>query len=84
MGNLQNKENINLANELDYIAANYIINNKEELDLTKDIECEKLVEKISDLLKAIDNMDQIKESYITLIYFILDPSSIYNNCIIIK
>ena len=51
MGNLQNKENINLANELDYIAANYIINNTEELDLTKDKECEKLVEKISDLLR---------------------------------
>ena len=51
MGNLQNKENINLANELDYIAANYILNNKEDLDLTKDKECEKLVEKIADLLK---------------------------------
>ena len=47
MGNLQNKENINLANELDYIAANYILNNKEDIDITKDKECEKLVEKIA-------------------------------------
>ena len=62
MGNLQNKENINLANELDYIAANYIINNKEELDLTKDIECEKLVEKISDLLKK--NLNGLQSNFL--------------------
>jgi hypothetical protein len=40
--------------------------------------------KISDLLNAIDNMDRIKKSNMILIYFILDPSSIYNDCIIIK
>ena len=52
MGNFQNKENINLANEIDYIAANYILNNKaDDLDLTKDTECLKLVEKVSTLLK---------------------------------
>ena len=62
MGNLQNKENINLANELDYIAANYIINNKEELDLTKDKECEKLVEKISDLLKK--NLNGLQSNFL--------------------
>jgi hypothetical protein len=62
MGNLQNKENINLANELDYIAANYIINNKEEIDLTKDKECEKLVEKISDLLKK--NLNGLQSNFL--------------------
>ena len=62
MGNLQNKENINLANELDYIAANYIINNKEDIDLTKDKECEKLVEKISDLLKK--NLNGLQSNYL--------------------
>jgi hypothetical protein len=51
MGNFQNKDDKNLANELDYIAANYIINNKENIDLTKDKECIKMVEKVAALLQ---------------------------------
>ena len=62
MGNLQNKENVNLANELDYIAANYIINNKEDIDLTKDKDCEQLVEKITDLLKT--NLNGLQSNYL--------------------
>jgi hypothetical protein len=51
MGNFQNKEGINLANEIDYIAANYILNNKDDFDLTKDSECNHLVQKVSSFLK---------------------------------
>lgn len=62
MGNFQNKENINLANELDYIAANYIINNKDEIDFTKDTECIKLVEKVSAYLKK--NLNGLQANYL--------------------
>lgn len=64
MGNFQNKENINLANEIDYIAANYILNNKdaENVDLTKDTECLKLVEKVSTLLKK--NLNGLQSNYL--------------------
>jgi len=63
MGNFQNKENINLANEIDYIAANYILNNKAaDLDLTKDTECLKLVEKVSTLLKK--NLNGLQSNYL--------------------
>ena len=64
MGNFQNKENINLANEIDYIAANYILNNKdaENVDLTKDTECLKLVEKVATLLKK--NLNGLQSNYL--------------------
>jgi len=62
MGNFQNKENINLANEIDYIAANYILNNNTAADITKDTECLKLVEKVSTLLKR--NLNGLQSNYL--------------------
>lgn len=62
MGNFQNKEDINLANELDYIAANYIINNNEGLDLTKDTECNAMVEKVTTFLEK--SLNGLQSNYI--------------------
>jgi hypothetical protein len=62
MGNFQNKEGINLANEVDYIAANYIINNKDEIDLTKDTECAQMVQKVSSFLKK--NLNGLQSNYL--------------------
>ena len=62
MGNSQNKEGINLANEIDYLAANYILYNKEDVDLTKDIICQTLVKKVAALLKK--NLNGLQSNFL--------------------
>jgi hypothetical protein len=60
MGNFHNKENVDLEDEIDYIAANYILSN--EKDLTQVVECNALVVKISTLLK--NKLNGLQSTYL--------------------
>ena len=60
MGNFHNKENVDLEDEIDYIAANYILSN--EKDLTQVVECNALVVKISTLLK--NKLNGLQSNYL--------------------